>query len=151
MVFRPCGSLLVATTPRGLLKTRVRHPDRLRRSPSTTIRARSGSTSTEGSRTIRPFTRTRPERIASVACERDRMPSLESARLIGTRPATSFCRHELRQLVRRAEINRAVAARGDDADRADHILEERFGERDSSGIARVEMNPPDVAAFRRRQ
>ena len=44
--------------------------------PSTISRARSGTTSAASSRTTPPSTRTRPARIASIACERDKMPSL---------------------------------------------------------------------------
>src|SRR5262245_57402659 len=48
------------------------------------MRTRSGTTGVAGSVTTCPSTFTRPARIASVACARERIPSFESARLRGT-------------------------------------------------------------------
>src|SRR5260221_10508648 len=87
MVGRPGGSFRVVTTPRGLFKRMARHRRRATGWPSTANLTRSGVTAARGLRTTRPFTVTRPARMASAAWARDKSPSFESARLRGV----TFC------------------------------------------------------------
>src|SRR5438067_639702 len=114
------------------------------------MRTRSGTTSVAASRIVRPSTRTRPARIAAVACVRERIPSLERARFNGTRAARLLDGIEPGDLAGRRKIDFAGRADRHGTNRTDLILQQALDPGHARRIAGIEPDAQKVLLIRRR-
>ena len=77
---RPCSSSRVVSRPRGLLSITTIRSARVACAPSISIWSTPWRTGKSGSRTLRPFTRTRPSATQAAACVLEPSPSFEITR-----------------------------------------------------------------------